>query len=122
MMVLSSRRPDASLVEYVESRARRAPVRILIAHAIIALAVAIIGISASPSGKQIIIPFALAYFSYGTWGLLDRARSRSVELGWQLRARSLTMLCSFLVGLAVLSGIALLFAGSFTLLGAPWIL
>jgi hypothetical protein len=78
MMVLSSRRPDASLIEYVESRARSAPLRILIAHTVLALAVAL-----------------TAY---------------------------LGMLCSFFVGLAVLSGIALLFALSFTLLGSPWIL
>jgi hypothetical protein len=122
MMVLSSRRPDAGLVEYIESRARSAPLRVLIAHAVIAFAVAVIGWSTSPSGKQIIIPFAVAYFSCGTWGLLDRARSRSVERDWRLSARSLGVLCSFLVALAVLSGIALLFAVSFMLLGAPWIL
>jgi hypothetical protein len=122
MMVLSSRRPDASLVEYVESRARSAPVRVLIAHTVIAFAVALASLRVSPLGKQIIMPFALAYFSYGAWGLLDRARTRSIERGWQRRARSLGMVCSFFVGLAVLAGVALLFALSFTLLGSPWIL
>lgn len=121
-MVLSSRRLDASLVEYVESRARKASLRVLIVHTVLALGVALAGLSALPLRRQVIIPFALAYFSYGAWGLLDRARSRSVERGWHLRARSLGMLGSLLVGLAVLSGIALLFSLSFTLLGAPWIL
>ena len=122
MMVLSSRRSDASLVEYIESRARSAPIRALIAHTVLAFAVAMTAFVPLPLGKQIILPFALAYFSCGAWGLLDRARSRSIEHGWQLRARSLGMLCSFFVGLAVLAGIALLFAASFTLLGSPWIL
>ena len=121
-MVLSSRRPDASLVEYVESRARSAPLRSLIAHTVIAFAVAISGFSLLPSGKQIVFPFALVYFSCGAWGLLDRARSHSLARGRQHSARYLGMLCSFFVGLAVLSGIGLLFALSFTLLGSPWIL
>jgi hypothetical protein len=122
MMVLSSRRPDASLIEYVESRARSAPLRVLIAHTVLAIAVALTAFSVLPSGRQIVFPFALAYFSCGAWGLLDRARSRSTASGRQLSARYLGMLCSFFVGLAVLSGIALLFALSFTLLGSPWIL
>ena len=122
MMVLSSRRPDASLVEYVESRARGAPVRNLIAHTVVAFAVGMTAFSPLPLGKQIILPFALAYFSYGAWGLLDRARSHSMTSGRQRAALYLRIICSFFVGLAVLSGIALVFALSFTLLGSPWIL
>ncbi|HKR07963.1 MAG TPA: hypothetical protein VJS39_02135 [Gemmatimonadaceae bacterium] len=122
MMVLSSRRPDASLVEYVESRARSAPTRSLIAHTVLAFAVALTAVSVLPSGRQIIVPFALAYFSYGAWGLLDRARERALAHGQMLAARYLSVLCSIFVGLAVLSGTALLFALSFTLLGSPWIL
>jgi len=122
MMVLSSRRPDASLVEYAESHARGAPLRILITHTVIAVAVGLAGFGLPLPGKQIIMPFALAYFSYGAWGLLDRGRSRSIELGRQLRARYLGMLCAFFVALGVLAGVALLFALSFRLLGSPWIL
>ena len=121
-MVLSSRRPDASLVEYIESRARGASVRSLIAHTVVAFAVGMTAFSTLPLGKQIIVPFALAYLSCGAWGLLDRARSHSITRGWQRTAFYLRIVCSFFVGLAVLSGIALLFALSFSLLGAPWVL
>src|SRR2546423_4787905 len=122
MMVLSSRRPDASLVEYIESRARSAPLRTLIAHTVLAFAVAVTAFVPLPLGKQIIVPFALTYLLCGAWGLLDRARSYAMARGRQLTAQYLKTVCSFFVGLAVLSGIALLFALSFTLLGSPWIL
>jgi hypothetical protein len=122
MMVLSSRRPDASLVEYIESRARGAPLRALIAHTVLALGVALTAAVALPMGKQIVVPFAIAYFSTGAWGLVDRARSHSMTRGRQRTALYLGIFCSFFVGLAVLSGAALVFALSFTLLGSPWIL
>jgi hypothetical protein len=122
MMVLSALRPDASLVEYLESRARSASVKGLVVKALLALALVTVGFARPVSGRSVIITMAGIYFCYAAWGLLDRARSRSVLRGWSLTARYLRALCALFVGLGVLSGLGLLLAIWFFALGSAWVL
>jgi len=78
MMVLSALRPDASLPEFLLERARSASLRRLAADALAGSA----GVAAAawwrPTGWVVLASAALCFFSYGAWGILDRARSRSV--------------------------------------------
>ncbi len=122
MMVLSSLRPDASIVEYLEQRARKEPARILVAQTILAFAIVLAGSAVLPSGKAIVVTLAFTYFCYGAWGLLDRALSYSTSRGWPNTTTFVRLLCAFFVALGVLSGIGVLLAIVFTLLGDPWIL
>jgi hypothetical protein len=121
MMVLSSVRPDASIVEYLEHRARTQSLRGLIARSLLAFAFVIAGLGPIPVGKLIIVSAALTYFCYAIWGLLDRARSYSQSRS-SSRADYLSALCALFVWIGVLSGIAFLMSVGFLLLGAPWIL
>jgi hypothetical protein len=122
MMVLSSLRPDASIVEYLEHRARAASLRGLIARSLLAFAFVIAGLGPIPIGKGMIVSLALTYFCYAIWGLLDRARSYSQNHRSSSRAGYLNALCALFVWIGVLSGIGFLMSVGFLLLGAPWIL
>lgn len=121
MMVLSSLRPDTSIVEYLEHRARTESLRGLVARSALALAVVIGGLGPIPVAKPVVVSLAFTYFCYAMWGLLDRARSHS-EARRSSSAAYLNVLCALLVWLGVLSGIAFLMSAGFLLLGAPWIL
>jgi hypothetical protein len=122
MMVLSSLRPDASIVEYLEHRARTQSLRGLIARSLLAFAFVIAGLGPLPVGKPVIVSAALTYFCYAIWGLLDRARSHSQNHRSRIGTGYLTILCACFVWLGVLSGIGFLMSVGFLLLGAPWIL
>ncbi|MFL5481063.1 MAG: hypothetical protein ACJ8AK_02640 [Gemmatimonadaceae bacterium] len=122
MMVLSSLRPDASIVEYLEHRARAESLRGLVARSLLALAFVIGGLGPIPVGKPIVVSLAFTYFCYAVWGLLDRARSRSQNGRSSFSVSVLSFLCTFFVWLGVLSGIGFLMSLGFMLLGAPWIL
>jgi|SRR5437660_11609331 len=120
MMVLSALRPDASLVEFLEYRARSAPVSRLIAQAIVAFALVSGGFSRLPFAKSVVGTFGGAYFCYAVWGLLDRARTYSTNRGRTLTAQCLKVLCGLFVGIGVLSGLVLLLAIWFLALGSSW--
>lgn len=122
MMVLSSLRPDASIVEYLEHRARSESLRGLVARSVLALGLVIAGLGPIPVGKAPVVSLALTYFSYAAWGLLDRARSNAQLHLSSSRAAYLRALCAFFVWVGVLSGIAFVMSVGFMLLGAPWIL
>ena len=122
MMFLSALRPDASLVEYLEYRARSISVRGLVARAIVAFAFVAGSFGKLPVARSVIGTFAGAYFCYAVWGLMDRARSHSLDHGWVVTAKYLRLLCGLFVGLGVLSGIGLLLAVWFVALGSPWVL
>ena len=121
-MVLSSLRPDASFLDFLESKARTESIKELVARTIVAFALVISGLAPIPWGKPIVVTLSFAYFSYAAWGLLDRARAYSVNSDWRLTARYLGVICAVFVGIGVVSGVALLFAIGFTLLGSPWVL
>src|SRR5438445_1522583 len=119
-MVLSALRPDTSLVEFLEYRARAAPVRRLTAQAIVAFALVSGGFGRLPFARSIVGTFGGAYFCYAVWGLLDRARTYSSNRGWTLTAQYLKVLCRLFVGIGVLSGLVLLLAIWFLALGSSW--
>jgi hypothetical protein len=121
-MVLSSLRPDASIVEYLEHRARAESLRGLIARSLLALAFVIAGLGPISIGKPTIVSLAFTYLCYALWGLLDRARSYSQNHRSRIGTGYLTALCACFVWLGVLSGIGFLMSVGFLLLGAPWIL
>lgn len=66
------------------------------------------------------LPLAFAYFCYGAWGLLDRARFYSLAQNRRASAKYLRLLCALFFGLGVLSGIGFLMVAGFMLLGDPW--
>ncbi len=121
-MILSSLRPESSVVDFLESQARRESIRDLVYRTVAALVVVMIGFAPVPVAKPILMTASFAYLSYGMWGLLDRARSHSISVGNDRTAQYLKILCAFFVVLGVLSGIGLLMAIGFTLLGSPWVL
>jgi hypothetical protein len=122
MMVISPLRSDKSFLDFLELQARGESVKELAARAGGAFGLALAGFGALPWGSAIVATLSLAYFCYAVWGLLDRARSYSVKSGRQATARYLGVLCGFVFGLGVASGIGSIFAIGFALLGAPWIL
>ena len=122
MMVLSALRPDASLIEFLETRARAAPVRRLAIQAIAALALVTVAFSTLPYARSVVGTLAGVFFCYSVWGLLDRARSRSAARGWKRTTRSLEILCGLFVGLGVLSGLGSILAIWFVALGSAWVL
>lgn len=122
MMVLSAHRPDASLLEYLEYRARSAPLGRLVAQAVVAFALVLVGFGRLPFANSVVGAFAAAYFCYAAWGLLDRARAYSTNRGWRLTAWYLKVLGALFAGIGVLSGLGLLLAIWFLALGSPWIL
>lgn len=121
-MVLSSLGAGAGLVEYLEQRARKESLSGLIGRAVVAVAVLVVGVGPLPSGKPVVVTLAITYLAFAAWGLLDRARSYSPVREWAAAAQSLRLLCALVVGLGVLSGIGLLLAIGFALLGDPWVL
>ena len=122
MIAFASLRSNDSLVEFLESQARRESVRHLTYRAIAAFALVVGAFGPVSLGRPMLMTASFAYFSYAAWGLLDRARSESVRAGRGSTAQYLKILCAFFVGLGVLSGIALLMAIGRTLLGSPWVL
>ena len=122
MMVLSSLRPDSSIVEYLEYRARASTVRGLLASTLLALAVLLGALRVMPFAKSVVVTLALTYFCYGAWGLSDRGRFYSHARGWTGTGKVLRWLATGLVGLGVLSGVALLMSICFLLLGPAWVL
>ena len=76
MMVLSALRPDASLAEFLVYRARSASIRRLAADAVAGAGGCAAALSWRPTGWLVLASAALCFFSYGAWGILDRARSR----------------------------------------------
>jgi hypothetical protein len=122
MMVLSALRPDASLLEFLESRARAASVRRLGVEAIAALVIVTGGFGAFPFARPVVVTLAGAFLCYAAWGLVDRARSHSAIRGWGRTAQCLRVLCGLLVGLGVLSGVGSILAIWFIVLGDAWVL
>jgi hypothetical protein len=122
MMVLSALRPDASVVEYLEHRARSVSIVRLAAQAIVAFAFVTGGFGRLTFARPVVGTLAGVFFCYAVWGLLDRARSHYTTRGWRLTAQILRILCALFVGLGVLSGLGLILAIWFVALGSAWVL
>jgi hypothetical protein len=119
-MVLSALRPDASLAEFLLERARSASLRRLAADALAGSA----GVAAAmwwrPTGWVVIASAALCFFSYGSWGILDRARSRSAVTArlWLAGLVDATCVLCALLGALAASGVLL---GVWALALGTWI-
>src|SRR2546422_9396772 len=103
MMVLSVLRPDAGLFEFLAHRARSAPVRRLGIDAVGGAAVLAAALRWNPSAQPLIASAAALLFSYGAWGLLDRARSRFSNCGWPRTTRLFDAPCVLSATLGVLT-------------------
>lgn len=119
-MVLSARRGDAGILEFLEYRARMETIPRLVAQTVVALAIGLGALAILPFGQAVVLTFAFAYFCYGAWGLLDRAQFYSLAHNRRVSAKYLRLLCALFVGLGVLSGIGFLMVAGFMLLGDPW--
>ena len=122
MMVLSALRPDSSLLEYLEYRARSTSIARLVFQAIVSIALMAGGLGRFPFARPVVGTLAGVCFCYAAWGLLDRARLHYSRLGWTLTAQYLGVLCALIVGLGVLSGLGLILAIWFVALGSAWVL
>jgi len=122
MMVLSALRPDSSLLEYLEYRARSTSIARLVFQAIVAFVLMAGGFGRLPFARPVVSTLAGVLFCYAVWGLLDRARSHCSRVGWTLTAQYLGLLCALFVGLGVLSGLGLILAIWFVALGSAWVL
>ena len=110
MMVLSAFRPDAGLFEFLSHRARSAPVRRLGIDAVGGAAVLAAALRWNPAAQLVIASVATLLFSYGAWGLLDRAASRLANRGWPRTARLFEALCVLSAALGVFATGAVLLA------------
>jgi len=119
-MVLSARRGDAGLVEYLEYNARTERMPRLVALTVVAFAIGLGAFSILPFGRGAVVTLSFACFCYGVWGLLDRGRFYSSTHNRPFAAKCLKLLCAVFLALGVLSGIGFLMSVGFMLLGAPW--
>ena len=122
MMVLSALRPDASLVEFLEHRARSTSITRLVSQAIVGFVLVTGGFGRLTFARPLVGTLAGVFFCYAAWGLLERARSYSVKRGWTLTAQYLRFLCALFVGAGVVSGLGLILAIWFVALGSSWVL
>ena len=123
MMVLSALRPDAGLLEFLAHRARSASARRLAIDVVVSVAVFYAVFRWSPGPQLVIASAAGVLFSYGAWGLLDRARARSglANNRWTEVAGLLEALCALCAVIGVLAGAGVLFAVWALALGTGWI-
>jgi hypothetical protein len=110
MMVLSALRPDAGLFEFLAHRARSAPVRRLGIDAVGGAAVLVAAVGWNPTAQALIASAATLLFSYGAWGLFDRAGSRLSSRGRARAARLFYALCVLSATLGVLAAGGVLLA------------
>ena len=122
MMVLSAVRPDASLLEFLQGRARAASVRRLVVEVIAPLALVAGVFGAFRYATPVVVTLAGTFFCYAAWGLVDRARSYTAVRGRTMTAQYLRVLCALLVGIGVLSGVGSILAIWFVVLGSAWVL
>ena len=109
MMVLSGLRPDASLAEFLVYRARSASIRRLAVDALAGGAAFAAAEWWKPTGWLVLASAALCFFSYGAWGVLDRARSRPAVTVTTLLAGLFDAACALcaLLGALAAAGVLL---------------
>jgi hypothetical protein len=73
MMVLSARRPDPSLLEFLATRARSASLRRLTVDSFAGVALVAAVLRWHSSVQVVAASAAVCLSAYGVWGLLDRA-------------------------------------------------
>jgi hypothetical protein len=123
MMVLSALRPDAGILEFLAHRARSASARRLAIDVVVGVVAFYAAFRWNPSARLVIASAATVLFSYGAWGLLDRARARAnlSNTRWPATAGLLEALCALCAVIGVLAGAGVLFAVWVLALGTGWI-
>jgi hypothetical protein len=110
MMVLSARRPDASLLEFLAARARSSSARRLTLDSVTGAAV-VVAVIRWDSNLQIVVASAAACFlAYGVWGLLDRAGFMTLGRGWKRLAGAVYALRALSALFGVLAALSLMLA------------
>lgn len=108
MMVLSALRPDASLPEFLAHRARSASLWRLAIDTVMGGAASAAVVWWRPTASLVLASAALCFFSYGAWGLLDRARSHAALANRTFLGRLLDVVCALCAALGVLAAAGLL--------------
>jgi hypothetical protein len=108
MMVLSALRPDASLPEFLAHRARAASLWRLAIDTVMGSGAAAAVVWWRPNASLVLASAALCFFSYGAWGLLDRARSHAALANRTFLGRLLDVVCAVSAALGVLAAAGLL--------------
>jgi hypothetical protein len=109
------------LLEFLAGRARSASTRRLAIDVVVGILAFYAVIRWSPVAGAAIASAATVLFSYGAWGLLDRARSRLASALWLRTAGLLEALCALLAALGVLAGAGVLLAVGALAIGTGWI-
>lgn len=107
-MVLSALRPDASLPEFLAHRARSASLWRLAIDTVMGGAATAAVMWWRPTASLVLASAALCFFSYGAWGLLDRARAHLALASRTFLGRLLDVVCALFVVLGVLAAAGLL--------------
>ncbi len=71
-MIESPQQPEASLVEFLTTRARRSSDTRLVLDAAFGLVAALIALIWRPAGWHLIVSAALCFAAFGGWGITDR--------------------------------------------------
>jgi hypothetical protein len=110
MMVLSALRPDAGLFEFLAHRARSASARRLSIDAAVGAGIFVAALRWNSAAQLVIASAATILFSYGAWGLLDRARASLATRLWPRTAGLFEALCALCAGLGALATAGVLLA------------
>ncbi len=109
-MVLSALRPDAGLLEFLAHRARSATVRRLAIDVAVGAGSFFVAVRWDHAVHLVIASAAALLFSYGAWGLLDRAHSSLVNRLWTRTAGLFEALCVFCAAFGALAVAGILLA------------
>jgi hypothetical protein len=108
MMVLSALRPDGGLFEFLAQRARSASVRRLAIDVAVGAVAFVAALRWNPTAHLVIASAATILFSYGAWGLLDRARASFTNRLWPRTTALFEALCALCAALGVLAAAGVL--------------
>ena len=108
MMVLSARRPDASLLEFLAQRARLSSAPRLVADVAIGVIVFFAAGRLDSWTRIALSMAAVSIIAYGGWGLLERSSDRFRVGRWPLIAGALAALRALLVIGGVLAAVGVL--------------
>jgi hypothetical protein len=109
MMVLSARRPDASLLEFLADRARSASVRRLAIDAAVGVSASVAAIRWTETFTLLVASAGILLACYGAWGLFDRARTRLERDAWRRTLGLIDAICALSAVLGVLAASGILY-------------
>ena len=107
-MVLSALKPDASLFEFLASRARSASIHRLSIDVAVGVAGAWAATQWRPFAWVVLTSAALCFAAYGGWGLMDRARTGTVARRHGLLVGAIEAVAALLAAVGVLAAAGVL--------------